>query len=111
MVFLGSAVAVKEKAHLDIDIFSEYMSEKVARVKDQIVYLLILIAIIILVIVGIESWSVGMTRRELTTIRFLDSSPSLLYYYSSILIGSILMLYFHLRFFKDRFLKRGRDDK
>lgn len=106
LVFLGSALAIKENVHLEIDIFNDYLSNKAIQIKNRIVYILVLAAIIILIIVGIEAWQVGLTRRELITIRFLDSQPNLLYYYSSILAGSVLMLFFHLRSFRETFLKK-----
>lgn len=110
LVFMGSALAIKEKAHLKIDIFDDYLGKKGVSIKNRIVYIIVLIAIIILIVIGIEAWRVGLDRRELVSIRFLDSQPNLIYYYSSILIGSLFMLFFHLTHFKETFLKsRGEN--
>jgi len=111
LVFTGSALAIKEKAHLEIDIFSDYMSKKAIILKNRIVYILVLAAIIILIVIGIEAWQVGLSRRELVSVRFLESQPNLIYYYSSILIGSIFMLFFHLQLFKETFFKKRSADK
>lgn len=96
LVFVGSALAVKEKVHLEIDIFSEYLSEKMVKVKDIIVYILSFFGMSILITIGFTAFQAGLDRTELVPIRFLSEQPSLIYYYSAFLIGSILMLYFHL---------------
>lgn len=96
MVFTGSALAVKEKTHLEIDIFTEYLSKKMNLIKSIIVYVLTLIGIVLLIIVGYEALKAGATRKELISIRFLSEQPSLTYYYSAFLVGSIIMLYYHL---------------
>lgn len=106
LVFMGSALAVKEKLHLEIDILSDYISDNLIRIKNIIVYFLSLVGIIILVFVGIAAFKSGLMRTELVSIRFLSSPPSLLYYYSAFLVGSIFMLYFHLANLKDLFKRK-----
>ncbi|GAE31817.1 TRAP transporter small permease [Alkalihalobacillus hemicellulosilyticus] len=106
LVFMGSALAVKEKLHLEIDILSDYMSENKIRIKNIIVYVLTLIGIVILILVGIAAFRSGLMRTELVSIRFLSSPPSLIYYYSAFLVGSIFMLYFHLANLKDLFKRK-----
>lgn len=96
LVFMGAAIAVKENLHLEIDIFTEYLSETNVKIKSIVVHLLTLIAIIILILVGIAAFKAGVNRTELVSIRFLSSPPTLIYYYSAFLVGSIFMLYFHL---------------
>jgi TRAP-type C4-dicarboxylate transport system permease small subunit len=103
LVFIGSALAVKEKLHLEIDIFSDYLDEKKIRVKNIIVYVLSLFGIIILILVGFAAFKSGLNRTELVPIRFLSSPPSLIYYYSAFVIGAVFMLYFHLANAKELF--------
>ncbi|SDI79778.1 TRAP transporter small permease [Alteribacillus bidgolensis] len=96
LVFMGSAIAVKEKHHLEIDIFTEYLSARLVRIKNIIVYVLMLTAILILVFVGVAAFNAGINRTEMVSIRFLSDPPSLAYYYTAVLVGSIFMLYFHI---------------
>lgn len=109
LVFLGSAIAVREKQHLDIDIFTEYLSERLNNMRLKIVYALTLLGIVILLFIGFAAFEAGLNRLELVPIRFLPSQPSLIYYYSSFLIGSILMLIFHLENIKELFPKTNKD--
>ncbi|MFD1415798.1 TRAP transporter small permease [Oceanobacillus jeddahense] len=101
MVFIGSALAVKEKLHLDIDIFSDYLSERLNSWRIRIVYLLTFFGIGILIFIGVAAFESGLNRMELVPIRFLSEQPSLVYYYSSFLVGSVLMLLFHLLNIRD----------
>ncbi|SDN87035.1 TRAP transporter small permease [Alkalicoccus daliensis] len=101
LVFMGSAIAIKEKQHLEIDIFTEYLSKRLAKIKEVIVYILTLAGVIILLFIGLAAFDAGLNRTELVSISFLPFRPSLTYYYSAFLIGSIFMLYFHLLNFKD----------
>ncbi|MCE9663521.1 TRAP transporter small permease [Halomonas sp. M5N1S17] len=110
LVFLGSALAVKEKAHLEIDIFSEYLSETGLKVKNIIVYLLSLFGMIILLFIGIAAYRAGLMRTELVPIRFLPSQPSLIYYYSAFLVGSVFMIYFHLLNAKYLFTRKNEEE-
>ncbi|MFI0473748.1 TRAP transporter small permease [Halomonas sp. HMF6819] len=110
LVFLGSAIAVKEKAHLEIDILSDYLSETGAKIRNIIVYLLTLVGIVILVFIGVAAFKSGVMRSELVSIRFLSSPPSLIYYYSAFLVGSALMLYFHLFNSKGLFFKKHKKE-
>ncbi|MFA1820029.1 TRAP transporter small permease [Virgibacillus oceani] len=107
MVFIGSALAVKEKQHLDIDIFSEYISKRLNKLRLKLVHLITLIGIVILIFIGIAAFQSGLNRVELVPIRFLSNQPSLIYYYSSFLVGSILMLLFHLMNIRELF---GRNE-
>ncbi|MCR6104907.1 TRAP transporter small permease subunit [Salipaludibacillus agaradhaerens] len=107
LVFMGSAIAVKEKLHLEIDILSDYMSDSHVRIKNMIVYVLVLFAISILIFIGVAAFNSGLSRSELVSIRFLSSPPSLIYYYSAFLVGSLFMLYFHLEQFKNVFSRKG----
>lgn len=109
LVFLGSAIAVKDKEHLEIDIFSEYMSEKNVKRKNIVVYVLTLIAIICLVLVGLNAWKAGFIRKELIPVRFLTTRFSLAYYYTSILVGSLGMLFFHILNAKDLFFNKDKE--
>lgn len=106
LVFMGSAVAVKEKLHLKIDIFTDYLSDNMIKIKNIIVYMLVLFSIIILVFVGVAAFEAGLNRTELVSIRFLSSPPSLIYYYSAFLVGSCFMLYFHLMHAKEYLVRR-----
>lgn len=110
LVFMGSSIAIKEKQHLEIDIFSEYLSPKHVKVKNIIVYILTLIAIVFLLFVGISAWKAGFKRTELIPVRFLSTRFSLGYYYSSILIGSFFMFVFHLMNSKELFLSKGQEE-
>ncbi|MFB9865758.1 TRAP transporter small permease [Vreelandella sulfidaeris] len=110
LVFLGSAIAVKEKAHLEIDILSDYLSERGAKIRDIIVYLLTLVGIVILVFIGVAAFKSGLNRSELVSIRFLTTQPSLIYYYSAFLVGSIFMVYFHLLNAKGLFFKKHKKE-
>lgn len=110
LVFLGSALAVKEKAHLEIDIFSDYLGETGRKVKSIIVYLLSLFGMIILLFIGIAAFQSGLMRTELVSIRFLPSQPSLIYYYSAFLVGSIFMIYFHLINARYLFTKKNEEE-
>lgn len=110
LVFLGSALAVKEKAHLEIDIFSEYLGRTGLKVKNIIVYLLSLFGMIILLFIGIAAFRAGLMRTELVPIRFLSSQPSLIYYYSAFLVGSIFMIYFHLLNGRHLFAKKNEEE-
>lgn len=101
MVFLGSAIAIKEKQHLEIDIFTEYLSPKLLQVKEICAYILTFVAINILVFVGFNSFMAGLIRTELIPIRFITKRISLIYFNSSIIVGSIFMLVFHLYNLKD----------
>jgi len=109
LVFLGSAIAVREKQHLDIDIFSEYLSERLNNIRLKLVYALTLLGILILIFIGFAAFEAGLDRLELVPIRFLPSQPSLIYYYSSFLIGSLLMLLFHLGDIKELFSKTNKE--
>ncbi|WP_040977886.1 TRAP transporter small permease [Oceanobacillus jeddahense] len=111
MIFIGSALAVKEKMHLDIDIFSEYISEKLNRWRIRLVYLLSLFGIGVLIFIGMEAFEAGLNRVELVPVRFLSEQPSLIYYYSSFLVGSVFMLLFHLVNVKDLFGRNEGDKK
>lgn len=111
LVFMGSSLAVKEKLHLEIDILSDYMSENKVRIKNMFVYVLILFALIVMIFIGIAAFSSGLNRTELVSVRFLSSSPSLIYYYSAFLVGTIFMLYFHLEQFKSVFFRKEVDKK
>lgn len=110
LVFLGSALAVKEKAHLEIDILSDYLSERGAKIRDILVYFLTLVGIVILVFIGVAAFKSGLARSELVSIRFLSSQPSLIYYYSAFLVGSILMVYFHLLNARSLFFKKHKKE-
>lgn len=110
LVFLGSAIAVKEKAHLEIDILSDYLSERGAKIRDIIVYLLTLVGIVILVFIGVAAFKSGLNRSELVSIRFLTTQPSLIYYYAAFLVGSIFMVYFHLLNAKGLFFKKHKKE-
>lgn len=110
LVFLGSAIAVKEKAHLEIDILSDYLSERGTKIRDIIVYFLTLVGIVILVFIGVAAFKSGLVRSELVSIRFLSSQPSLIYYYSAFLVGSILMVYFHLLNARGLFFKKHKKE-
>lgn len=110
LVLLGSAIAVREKQHLDIDIFSEYLSERLNKIRLMIVYVLTLLGIVILLFIGFAAFKAGLNRLELVPIRFLSSQPSLIYYYSAFLIGSFMMLIFHLENMKDFFPKMNNKD-
>lgn len=103
LVFTGSALAVKEKTHLEIDIFTEYLNKRMRIVKSILVYLLTLTGIVLFIIVGYEALKAGADRTELISIRFLPGQPSLTYYYSAFIVGSILMLYYHVLNIKDVF--------
>lgn len=94
LVFMGSAVAVQEDAHLEIDIFSEYLGERANRIRKIIVTLLVTLAVVILVMVGYNILLAGLNRTELVLIRFLPFRPTLAYYYSAFLAGSVMMLVF-----------------
>lgn len=107
LVFIGSAMAVREKAHLEIDIFSDYLSEKMNRIRKIIVFILSLFGIGILIFIGIAAFQSGLNRTELVPIRVLSDQPSLIYYYSAFLVGSILMLYFHLLNSRELFARNG----
>ncbi|WP_208587713.1 TRAP transporter small permease [Gracilibacillus suaedae] len=96
LVFIGSALAVKEKMHLEIDILSDYISKKINRIRLMVVFALSLFGIGILIFIGIAAFEAGLNRTELVPIRGLSSQPTLIYYYSAFLVGSLLMLYFHL---------------
>ncbi|MDX8045516.1 TRAP transporter small permease subunit [Gracilibacillus sp. S3-1-1] len=96
LVFIGSALAVKEKMHLEIDIFSDYISERINRIRLLVVFILSIFGMGILVFIGIAAFQSGLNRTELVPIRILSTQPTLIYYYSAFLVGSILMLYFHL---------------
>ncbi|TSB47304.1 TRAP transporter small permease [Alkalicoccobacillus porphyridii] len=113
LVFIGSALAIKDKQHLEVDIFSEYMSKASARIKDIVVWALTLFAVVILLFIGIAAFQAGLDRRELVPISFLSFRPSLTYYYAALLFGAIFMLYFHLLNAKKVFSKveRGLDDE
>ncbi|MDT8858913.1 TRAP transporter small permease subunit [Alkalihalobacillus sp. MEB130] len=111
LVFMGSAIALKEKVHLEIDIFSDYLSKNAIKIKNMIVYILVLFSLIILVFVGIAAFESGLNRRELVSIRFLTSPPSLIYYYSAFLVGVLFMLYFHLASAKELFMKERKEVK
>jgi len=110
LVLLGSAIAVRDKQHLDIDIFSEYLSERLNNIRLMIVYVLTLLGIVILLFIGFAAFKAGLNRLELVPIRFLSSQPSLIYYYSAFLIGSLMMLIFHLENMKDFFPKINNKD-
>ena len=101
LVFLGSAIAVREDLHLKIDILTEYLSERGKRIKTVVVYFLNTVGIIILILVGNAALKASLNRREMVFIRFLSSPPSLAYYYSAFLVGSVFMLYYHLLNAKD----------
>ncbi|WP_157911683.1 TRAP transporter small permease [Alteribacter populi] len=105
LVFMGSALAIKDKQHLEIDIFTEYLSQRLAKIKEIIVYILTLAAVVILLFIGIAAFEAGMNRTELVPIRFLPFRPSLTYYYSAFLVGTIFMLYFHVFNVKQLFNK------
>ncbi|RSL30093.1 TRAP transporter small permease [Salibacterium salarium] len=107
LVFMGSAIAVKENEHLQIDIFSEYLPSKLRLLKNIVVYILSLFAICILIAVGWKALEAGLNRTELVEIRFLSSQPTLTYYFSSIFGGSFLMLVFHLLNVKKFFIHKG----
>src|SRR5699024_5902583 len=109
-VLVGSAIAVRDKQHLDIDIFSEYLSERLNNIRLMIVYVLTLLGIVILLFIGFAAFKAGLNRLELVPIRFLSSQPSLIYYYSAFLIGSLMMLIFHLENMKDFFPKINNKD-
>lgn len=111
LVFLGSALAVKEKAHLEIDIFSEYLGKTALKIKSTIVYLLSLFGMIILLFIGIAAFRAGLLRTELVPIRFLPSQPSLIYYYSAFLVGSIFMIYFHLLNVRHLFTTKNEEER
>ena len=96
LVFLGAALAVKDKQHLEVDIFDEYLNKSASRIKSYIVYALTLAAIVILVFIGYAAFQAGLNRRELIPISFLSFRPTLTYYYVAFLLGSFFMLYFHL---------------
>lgn len=109
LVFMGSAIAVKEKAHLEIDILSDYLSETAAKIRNIVVYFLTLLGMVILLFIGIAAFKSGLARSELVSIRFLSSQPSLIYYYSAFLVGSVFMIYFHL--LNAKFLVSKKDEK
>ncbi|WP_153722979.1 TRAP transporter small permease [Sporosarcina cascadiensis] len=109
LVFMGSALAIKDKEHLEIDIFTEYLSDRVAKVRDIIVYVLTFAAVIILLFIGIAAFKAGLTRKELVPIRFLSERPSLTYYYSAFLVGTIFMVYFQVLNLKQFFRKGTKE--
>lgn len=109
LVFMGSSLALKEKLHLEIDILSDYMSENKVRIKNKIVYVLVLFALIVMIFIGIAAFNSGLNRTELVSVRFLSSSPSLIYYYSAFIVGTIFMFYFHLEQFKRVFFRKEVD--
>lgn len=111
LVFTGSALAVKEKTHLEIDIFTEYLNKRMRIIKSIIVYVLTLTGIVLLIIVGYEALKAGANRKELISIRFLTSQPTLTYYYSAFFVGSIMMLYYHVLNIKDVFREINAPEK
>ena len=110
LVLLGSAIAVREKQHLDIDIFSEFLSERLNNIRLKIVYALTLFGIVILIFIGYAAFEAGLNRLELVPIRFLSSPPTMIYIYSAFLIGSLMMLIFHLENIKELFPKNKNKD-
>lgn len=108
LVFLGAAVALREDEHLKIDIFSDYLPERFVKLKSILIDIILLFTIIFLIFVGIQSFKVGFTRRELIPIRFISNRISLAYYNSAFLVGVILMFIFHLRNLKDKYFKKDK---
>lgn len=109
LVFLGTAVGVREDEHLKIDIFSDYLPERAVKLKTIIIDIILLFTIIFLVFVGYDSFKVGFLRKELIPIRFISQRISLIYYNSAFLVGALLMLVFQIRNLKDKYFSKGKE--
>lgn len=101
MVFLASAIALKENEHLVIDIISDKLSENKKCVLQFLVNVVVLVILLFLVRVGIYSFQMGMEKLEPINRRINQ-----VYFYSSLSIGSIIMLVMHIMFnLKNSFVK------
>lgn len=91
IVFLGSAIAIKEGKHLQVDILSDILPKRFIKIRDLIVNIIVLLVLFTLIPIGVYAWQNGFARTELITRRI-----SYGYYYSSLLVGLVFMIYFQL---------------
>ena len=105
LVFLGASLAIKERSHLTIDIFSDFLSDKNKCFKQIIVDIILFISIIVFFMAGREAFLTGFTRRELIPIRFIDHYINLTYYNSSFYIAGIFMIIFQIINIKNSILE------
>lgn len=94
LVMIGAGIAIKNKDHLDIDIFGPYMSDRGNAIRIFIIDLLVMISVVFLIFVGYKIFLAGFVRKENTPIRFLEHRITMVYFNSSFIVGSIIMAYY-----------------
>jgi len=96
LIFIGAAIAVKERQHLTIDIFEKYLSVKNRYIKQIIVDLILFMSIICFFLAGIEAFRISFARKELIPIRFIKGYINLTYFNVPFFISGILMIFFQI---------------
>ncbi len=91
LIMLGSGIALKNKEHLDIDILGPYLSERSNAIREFLIDVIVMLAVILLLAVGYKSFLAGFSRTELTPIRFLDHRITMVYFNSAFFFGAITM--------------------
>lgn len=112
LVFLGAALLVWDEAHLKIDIFGPYLSERGRRVQQIVIDILLLGAVILLLFAGRKALLVGIARTELIELRFLKNRISLAYFNGAFFVGALLMVVFHALKLLERYVvprRTGRE--
>lgn len=96
LIMVGSGIALKNKEHLEIDVFGVYLSKKFNLIRIFIIDIIVMIAILFLLIVGYKIFIAGFSRTELTPIRFLDHRITMVYFNSAFFVGAITMTYYQV---------------
>jgi len=108
LVFLGASLAIQERKHLTIDIFSDFLSVGNKYIKQIIVDLILFISIIVFFMAGREAFLNSLNRRELIPIRFIDHYINLTYFNIPFFIAGILMIFFQIINIRNSVLEYNR---
>jgi C4-dicarboxylate transporter DctQ subunit len=100
IVFLGSALAIRDGSHIRISILVNRLSPKIQQIVSLAAYGLILIFLVVITVEGVK-----ILPRQLYQM-CITIDISLFYFYMAIPVGSVLMMIFLLPAIKNTFSKK-----
>ncbi len=104
IVFLGSAIAIRDGSHIKINVFVIRLNNKMRQLVQMVAYALTLTFLVIITIEGIR-----ILPRQLYQM-CITIDISLFYFYLAIPTGSILMIIFLLPYIKKTFSDKPAED-